>query len=604
MYLHLSSGDSSALCAHGLASSLDSATHWGKNAPPDSILTYLPVREALKILHGEMEECTSPLKDAGDGEYKPAETFFREALDAAPDDPRAFRHMAMLLEEKNRWRELTVIARERVARHRGEPLALLVMGLASYRDGQPEQAAAAFDTAVAHLGAPERGRLFSFVRLLPHKDSLAYARAPENAKANTERSFWAMADPLWSRPGDDPRYEFLARVTYAELRWTVEELGVRGADSDRGEIYVRFGPPDTIAVVRGSDYSVERSGPMDQSGPGFTRANPNGKDPVQARMPLPSDVVTIWDYNTGLTMVFWGAPAYGTARIPQNDGALVQEVIDSRSAAFDNLASGRINEMPLRTARFRAGGDSVELVFLTQAPVSAIHGSSAANAPVREFAWLFGRDVPNAYRDSSVVEGDGKKAWVYRVPRSMFMYRVEATAEGSSVSGRAMTWINANADTATGFTLRGFGMSDVLLATTAESRTPTPNRWRDFDFTPLLGSLARRSNLEMIWENYELGQRNGQAQYQLTITVQRVRSTAGRIAAQIIGVAASAVGITRRDDRVILQIERSTPYAATIADHIGIALADTPAGTYRVTLEINDRTSGRKSSRSTEITIQ
>ena len=68
--------------------------------------------------------------------------------------------------------------------------------------------------------------------------------------------------------------------------------------------------------------------------------------------------------------------------------------------------------------------------------------------------------------------------------------------------------------------------------------------------------------------------------------------------------AASAVGITRRDDRVILQIERATPYAPRIADHIGVALADTPAGTYRVTLEINDRTSGRKSSRSTEITIQ
>jgi GWxTD domain-containing protein len=603
LYLHLSASDSAGLCPHGLASSLDSATHWGKTGP-DTIMTYLPLKAALNLLHSEMEECTSPLKDAGDGEYRDAEALFREALDAAPDDPRVFRHMAMLLAEKNRWRELTVIARERVARHRDESLALLVLGLASHRDGQQEQAGASFDSAVAHLSPPERARLFSFARLLPHKDSLTYVRAPETARANTERGFWAMADALWSRPGDDPRYEFYARITYAELRWTVEELGVRGADSDRGEIYVRYGPPDTIAVVRGGDYSSEKNGPMDQSGPGFTRSNPNARDAAAARMPQPSDIVTIWDYNNGLTMVFWGAPGYGTARIPQNDGGLVQEAIDSRSAAFDNLASGRIDEIPLRTARFRAGGDSVELVFLTRVPLAAIHGGSAANAPVKEFAWLFGRDVPNAYRDSMVVEGDGTKAWVYRVPKSMFMYRVEATADGSSVSGRASTWINANSDTVTGFALRGFGMSDVLLATIAESRTPTPSRWRDFDFTPLLGTLPKRSNLEMVWENYELGQRNGQAQYQVTITVQRVRSAAGRIAAQIIGMAASAVGITRRDDRVILQIERATPYAPRIADHIGMALADTPAGTYRVALEINDRTSGRKTSRSTEITIQ
>jgi hypothetical protein len=107
----------------------------------------------------------------------------------------------------------------------------------------------------------------------------------------------------------------------------------------------------------------------------------------------------------------------------------------------------------------------------------------------------------------------------------------------------------------------------------------------------------------LLWENYALGSSGGQAQYQVTLTMERQRSGAGRIAARIVGAIASAVRIEQRDDRVVQQFDRTAPVSPAIVDHISVALGDTPAGGYRLTLEISDRATGRKTRRSIDLTL-
>ena len=177
---------------------------------------------ALKVLHNDLAQCMPASGRAGADEYERAEGLFREAAGAMPDDPSAFRHLAMLLAEKGRWVELATVARGRTARLPRDGPAWLTLALAMHRNAQSQHAAGVFDTALTHLDARERGRLFAFARLLTPQDSAEFTTGNAQLRQKRERTFWEMVTPLRSRPETDPRTEFLARVAFAELRWTVE----------------------------------------------------------------------------------------------------------------------------------------------------------------------------------------------------------------------------------------------------------------------------------------------------------------------------------------------------------------------------------------------
>jgi hypothetical protein len=158
-------------------------------------------------------------------------------------------------------------------------------------------------------------------------------------------------------------------------------------------------------------------------------------------------------------------------------------------------------------------------------------------------------------------------------------------------------------DVATGFGVHGFGMSDVIVATVAEPTIAPPERWYDYGVAPLFNYVPRGGSLSLLWEVYEAGVRSGNVEYTVAISVERQRSGAGRVAAAILGAAAGVVGVDRRDDRVTLTFERSVAERPVIVDAVTIGLGETPPGEYRVSLEITDTASGRKTSRAYALTI-
>jgi hypothetical protein len=66
----------------------------------------------------------------------------------------------------------------------------------------------------------------------------------------------------------------------------------------------------------------------------------------------------------------------------------------------------------------------------------------------------------------------------------------------------------------------------------------------------------------------------------------------------------SAVGIDRTDDRVDIHYDRSAPFAPVVVDQLGLSLAGTPAGQYRLTVAITDRATNRITSRTMTVTIK
>ena len=64
-----------------------------------------------------------------------------------------------------------------------------------------------------------------------------------------------------------------------------------------------------------------------------------------------------------------------------------------------------------------------------------------------------------------------------------------------------------------------------------------------------------------------------------------------------------AVGVDRTANRVVLKFDRIVQHAETITDHVMLSLAATPAGTYKLTMEIKDLISGQTTSRATTLII-
>jgi len=529
----------------------------------------------LKAVRERIETSTQALPSSvtGDGDYEAAEKLFREAVTTSPQHPRAFRALAMLLAERNRWSELRAATEAQLGLIPWDPYAWMAMGLAAYRLGETKSAAAAFDSAFVFLAPAEAQRLDRLERVMRVADTARLGAANPQQRDATGQLYWLYADPLWSRDGNETRLEFLARVTFAEFRWTVWDLNVRGADTDRGDVYIRYGPPDIIAAFGSTSAYV-------------------------------SEVSQVWVYDSGLLFSFLGSTAFGTARTGVDDKFMVERIADAMPVRWDNLASITVDSLPSVPVRFRGVADSVDLVIASRAPVAAI----AASAPtpgktVRSDWWLLQNGTIIVERDSVLDAGEGARLWSARVGPGTYVSRVEASIDEGTRAARSAVPLAISATGDDAFPTSGFGISDLLLATEV---TPRGNgaRWRDFDVSPAVGAFPRGASLGLLWELYDLGAREGSAQYTFNLIIKRERGAAGRISARVLGAVAGAAGIDTREDQVTIRFDRSVAHASVIADHLSVALGETPAGTYLLTLEITDKVTNRTVSRTRSLTIR
>jgi GWxTD domain-containing protein len=415
------------------------------------------------------------------------------------------------------------------------------------------------------MSAYERNRLDRIDRVLRPRDASGVHELAPAALSEFQRQYWLSVNPLWSVADIDPRAEFLARISYAELRWTVDELSKRGADSDRGNIYIRYGPPDRIATNDGN---------------------------------------STWSYEySRLNFRFHGAPTYGTAYFGDYGRALV--VMDSMPSLWDNMHSMVIDSLPVQAARFRATGDSMDVLFAARAPAEDIRHANDVKSPIRSDFWLLKGAYVTVLRDSAPQTGDGVRTFTLRLPFDDYSYRFEATAIGSIVAGRATGQLNAPGSGADGgLPLHGFAVSDLLLATRAESRTPAPRRWTDLDLTPVAGPLTRDTEFSLVWENYDFGESGGQSKYGVSVTISAEHTLPEKITAKIVGSLNGMVGRSDYVDGVRFRFERAVSFAPAIVDQVSLSLDTTPPGSYRVTLEVTDHVSGKVTERTRRIIVK
>ena len=497
------------------------------------------------------------IPNSGERDYLRATELFLLALRVDPGNARAWAYSCMGLISLDAWEELESATRVRRTAVPSDGWAWMAAGLALHRTGKDHEATDAFRRGLDTFDDAERSRLTRLTRLLRPGDSLRIAGLPEAERVRNERMFWMIADPLTLTAENEHHLEFLSRVTYSDLMFTVEEFEERGADSPRGEVYIRYGPPRD-ALAQGPD--------------------PSGYYEL------------LWRYENGLRFLF--RVAGSTRRVDERAFDYQRSIYDRVPYWFGNLPLTRtLDTIPVAVTRFRATGDSTVAMIAAEIPVERlIREIDLAHAVLRiGFASFMG---PVARQDTSslgvrLTDAEPARAelrtWLAPFASPDLGFRVEAYQVESGRGARAVGFVPR-------VPREGFGMSDVLLANRLDPTVAAPARWLDLDITPNLGTLRQGEDLALAWETYDLGADSTRSsEYSVEISLVRTDgSRLGRALARVIGGTLGRGEGRGRDDRVAVAFDRRVPARPVTLDYLTLDLGGLDPGRYRLTITVTD----------------
>lgn len=518
---------------------------------------------------------------------------FAEGVTSDPGNERVRHHLYMVLAERADWRALAAAARSAVSRDASDAWSWLALGLAEHRLTHLEIAAAAFDSGIAVLPDAHRRRINSLERLLSKDEAARFLRLPAVVRGELEDSYWLTADPLLLTAGNEYQVEFLARVTFAELRWTSHDFDIRGADSDRGMVHIRFGPAPVVAAFASKTSETEACVSTEHK----RREGELALDCVDDGGM--GDRIELWHYpDLPLHFLFRAPPTFGVATFSGEYAHLAEEMTAAATVSWRNLpiASVTFDSMDSQLTRFRANIDSTDILVFAAIDVSRLIGETAKGIPVEEALVVARTDGRRVFTDtaSHILSTAAhspirKREWRFRVGRGTLVYSIEAYARSTRRASRARSALTARANI-------GFEMSDLLLAEQIRPKPGiSPGRWTDFDFQPVPGSISQGTPLGLLWETYWLAGPEQINRYRVRIGLKRhAVEGGGTVRTRVLQGIRAALGRTASGVReVYLSYDRETPSNLVVVDYLMLDTSEMDVGAYTVTAEVKDLIANR-----------
>ena len=481
----------------------------------------------------------------------------------------------------------------------------LYLGLVNHRLGNWEGADVAFREGIRRLDPDGRAAFTDLTLILPPSDWDAYRADPD---VYAER-YWNSRDPRFLNTVNERRTEHYARLVHSDLMYASDDLGLPGWKTERGEIFVRYGIPESDVVIEGS------YGLVVQSFPGRLATFEPSPTAVSANR------FNVWDYGD-LFFVFEDPFRNGEFRLysPPADlfglqsGGLLQEmdfVIRTRETIRDTPerytfeTPGRPIRLPYRVAAFK-GASGADLYLGYGIPVADVDGD--VGLTVQTAAALVGPDrnvlaerrrTLYGLRRSQIVDFDDTRLWtgVERLTAGPGPHEVqlEFEAAAGTVSASQRQRIDVP-----DFSTDRLQLSDLLMAYAVdEADDPVPGRvFRDgLAIQPApWGVYAVDDAIHVYFEVYNLALDGGRSDFEVEARLipKDTSSGLGRLAKRLFGsrergvsTAAEAQGNSTDDSQaLILDASGQEP------------------GLYMLTVVVRDRTSGATTERETDLMLE
>jgi GWxTD domain-containing protein len=164
----------------------------------------------------------------------------REAVRLAPSSCDAWLLLVPLLQEQGNPAAAAAAAWHAREADPERPEALIADAYTSYHLGRLDHADSAFAAGIPRLRRSVRERFEDIAPVATERDTFELHRLSPEGQADFVRRFWKENDPDLATARSEAQLEYWSRVSHAFFLYFDPR---RGEWDERGELYVRYGPP-------------------------------------------------------------------------------------------------------------------------------------------------------------------------------------------------------------------------------------------------------------------------------------------------------------------------------------------------------------------------
>jgi GWxTD domain-containing protein len=530
---------------------------------PIDELASLPHRDQAVLCPEEWAEQlagTVPLADLRSDDRQRMVDHFRLTMEADSSYADAALRLLGHLADGTEWGDYLRVARRLVGSQPDDPRPHFFLALGYHELGLDRAADSVFARALALLPAGERLIFEDVTPLLTRAQRAHYAELGSSGREEAARIFFTSADPLFLTEVEERRLEHYARLAWAELKFGDPTIGRRGWESDRGEIWLRYGRPWRCYQCC---YGVR---------PRYT----------------------YWSYGRrGPVFVFARSLTYRHARLTEVARWQASQLAVRAPELYRPVTVTLAFEMPHQLARFRASQPDLTRVeiyaappldSLEAAPGTSLHAGIFLFDPTYRPLW--------SHRDTVAV-GDVPVGLTYtlNLGTAEYRYGVEARTFGPESEARPAARAREALEIP-GFLPGQLSLSDVLLADAMRPLEPSPERREELRIWPSRTlRFGPGAPVHLLFEIYGLSTDDeGLASYRVELAVEDAEQH--NVVERVVrGLAELFSRGGAREPRV--SWERVVAVTGDRAlDYFSVELPELDPGEYLVRLQVTDLATG------------
>ena len=552
-------------------------------------------------------------EDRADRAYRRAIGHLQKAVESDPRRRPVYDHLVRLVVLSGEYEDALPLLREMYVQFPDDPWMWLYLGTVNHRLGDDEAADVAFRNALERMDDETLGVFTDLTLILPPEEWDNFRDAPETFA----RRYWTSRDPRYLNTANERRSEHFARLVTANLLYRSEDLDLPGWKTERGQLHVRYGLPQTDVVIEGGfGLVVEQYDGRDDA---------LNDDPFQA-----NNRFNVWDYGD-FRLVFedplrngrfrlYSPPAdvYGlaSARNPQRMDfvQIAEDRIRETPERYTFEAPGRRVQLPYRMTAFKGDGGETDLYVNYGIPVETDREVDRARQPdvdvtVRTGAFLIGpnrdlqierRRTVYGLRGAQIVPFQQTSLWTSTEAMAAEPGDYEVSLEFETASGQTSA-VQRRAVEVPSFDGDRLQVSDVLLAyDVQEADDPQPGRvFRDgLSAQPApWGVFGNDEPIYLFFEIYGLDLQAGQSDFEVEarLVPKDTSRGLGRVIRRVFG---------GRDPGVSVSTEAQGSSADEPAQYLILDASSQEPGLYTLTVTVRDRVSGETADRETDLLLE
>lgn len=495
---------------------------------------------------------------------------FQRAFELDPGQVEAAVRLLGHLADADDWERYQDTAYRLLGVAPENPRAWLFLGLGLHSLRREAEAEDAFTRGVELLPQEDR-RVFRDVRYLLAEDvQRRYAEAGESTREAVARAFFTATDPTHLTPARERLVEHYARVAWAELKFSSPSSDRRGWESERGQVWIRYGQPWRSYQCC---YGV-----FDD--PQYSTGDPGTR-------------VHYWSYGpNGPIFTFSRSLTYRKAILTDPGKFLSDDLQGHAPQSYRSPLITASPELDHQVARFRgseASGVRVELYGAV--PLDSLELPPGAR--VESGAFVFSADYTPLWerRDTVSPAGTLGVSYAFELPGGRYRYALEARREAEDTVPRPVARSVGDLELDP-FAAGRLSVSDLLLAEWIVPRTDSPRRRDELSIAPRRSTVVSRGEvLELYFEVYDLvSDSAGRIRYAAELSVEdaerrNVLERLVRAGVELVrGAREASVSWTREAD-----LEQDD---SRLAEYLRLDLVDLPAGEYRIRVRVRDLVTG------------